>query len=92
MTIACHFSQLNIEFNQTALFPPVNGTLSCQKNALIGHNGRGKSVLMKLLAQVLPPTQGNVHWNMPFIHINQLTRLTGETLIDALGITELYSH
>ena len=50
MTIACHFSQLNIEFNQTALFPPLSGTLSCQKNALIGHNGRGKSVLMQLLA------------------------------------------
>lgn len=90
MTIACHFSQLNIEFNQTALFPPLSGTLSCKKNALIGHNGRGKSILMQLLAQVLPPTQGSVHWNMPFIHINQLTRLTGETLIDALGITGLY--
>lgn len=90
MTIACHFSQLNIEFNQTALFPPLSGTLSCQKNALIGHNGRGKSVLMQLLAQVFVPTQGDVHWNMPFIHVNQLTRLTGETLVDALGITSLY--
>ncbi|WP_369309547.1 ATP-binding cassette domain-containing protein [Providencia rettgeri] len=90
MTIACHFSQLNIEFNQVALFPPLNGTLSCQKNALIGHNGRGKSVLMRLLAQVLPPTQGNVHWNIPFTYVDQLTRLTGETLIDALGITQLY--
>lgn len=90
MTIACHFSQLNIEFNQTALFPPLSGTLSCQKNALIGHNGKGKSVLMRILADQLSPTQGNVHWNLPFIYVEQLTRLTGETLVDALGMNELY--
>lgn len=90
MTVACHFSQLNIEFNQTALFPPLSGTLSCQKNALIGNNGTGKSVLMRLLAQTLPPTQGNVHWNIPFLHVDQLTRLAGDTLVDALGISEIY--
>lgn len=90
MTIACHFSQLNIEFNQTALFPPLHGTLSCQKNALIGHNGRGKSVLMRILAQKLTPTQGCVQWNLPFIHVDQLTRLNGETLVEALGIDALY--
>ncbi|MGG4672188.1 ATP-binding cassette domain-containing protein [Providencia sp. Me1] len=90
MTIACHFSQLNIEFNQTALFPPLNGTLSCQKNALIGYNGKGKSVLMRILAGQLAPTKGNVHWDLPFIYVGQLTRLTGDTLIDALGINELY--
>ncbi|MEQ5667044.1 ATP-binding cassette domain-containing protein [Providencia alcalifaciens] len=90
MTVACHFSQLNIEFNQTALFPPLSGTLSCQKNALIGNNGTGKSVLMRLLAKTLPPTQGNVHWNIPFLHVDQLTRLAGDTLVDALGISEIY--
>ncbi len=90
MTAACHFSQLNIEFNQTALFPPLSGTLFCQKNALVGNNGKGKSVLMRMLAQILTPTSGHIHWNIPFIHVDQLTRLTGNTLIDALGISELY--
>lgn len=90
MTIACHFSQLNIEFNQTALFPPLSSTLSCQKNALIGNNGQGKSVLMRLLAQSLQPSQGSVRWNIPFLHVDQLTRLSGERLSDALGITETY--
>lgn len=51
MTIACQFSQLNIEFNQEALFPPLTHSLTCQRNALIGQNGKGKSVLLKLLAQ-----------------------------------------
>lgn len=62
MTVACHFSQLNIEFHQTALFPPLNGSLICQKNALIGNNGKGKSVLMRLLAQQMQPTSGYVSW------------------------------
>ena len=90
MTTACHFSQLSIEFNQTTLFPPLSGTLLCQRNALVGHNGKGKSVLMRMLAQILSPTSGQINWNIPFIYVDQLTRLTGDTLIDALGINNLY--
>ncbi|MCW2256757.1 ABC-type transport system involved in cytochrome c biogenesis ATPase subunit [Providencia alcalifaciens] len=70
MTVACHFSQLNIEFNQTALFPPLSGTFVRQKNALIAHNGRGKSVFMRLLAGLLSSTYGHVNWMMPFIHVD----------------------
>lgn len=90
MTIACHFSQLTIEFNQTALFPPLTRSLSCQRNALIGHNGKGKSVLLRLLAQKITPTSGQITWNIPFIHVDQLTRLTGNTIAEALEISELY--
>ncbi|EKT57196.1 ATP-binding cassette domain-containing protein [Providencia burhodogranariea] len=89
MTVACHFSQLNIEFNQTNLFPPLSGTFVRQKNALIGHNGRGKSVLMRLLAGLLSPTSGSIDWMMPFIHVDQLTRLQGLSIADALGISIL---
>lgn len=90
MTVACHFSQLNIEFNQAPLFPPLNNTLICQQNALIGPNGKGKSVLMQMLSQKISPTSGRIHWNQPFLHVDQLTRLSGSTLVDALGVTELY--
>lgn len=89
MTIACHFSQLNIEFNQSALFPSINGTLLNQQSALIGQNGRGKSVLMQLLAGRLAPTSGSIHWVKPFLHVDQLSRLEGNTIADALGINEL---
>ncbi|WP_140179719.1 ATP-binding cassette domain-containing protein [Providencia stuartii] len=89
MTVACHFSQLSIEFNQTTLFSHLTGTLLCQKNALIGNNGKGKSVLMRLLAEQITPTSGNLKWVMPFIHIDQLTRLQGDSIADALGISEL---
>lgn len=89
MTVACHFSQLNIEFHQTALFPPLNGSLICQKNALIGNNGKGKSVLMRILAQQMQPTSGYVSWAMPFMHVDQLTRLEGDTIADALGVSPL---
>ncbi|CDG16395.1 ATP-binding cassette domain-containing protein [Xenorhabdus doucetiae] len=89
MTIACHFSQLSIEFNQKNLFPPLSGTLFCQQTALIGSNGKGKSVLLRLLAQRLLPASGYIVWNRPFIYVDQLTRLAGETLADALGVTAL---
>lgn len=90
MMIACHFSQLTLEFNQTALFSPLSRSLACQQNALIGHNGKGKSVLLKLLAQKISPTTGQITWNMPFIHVDQLTRLTGSTIADALEINKFY--
>ncbi|HEK2714958.1 TPA: ABC-F family ATP-binding cassette domain-containing protein [Proteus mirabilis] len=90
MTIACQFSQLNIEFNQEALFPPLTHSLACQRNALIGQNGKGKSVLLKLLAQKLLPSSGHIMWRMPFIHVDQLTRLTGNTIADALGIDTFF--
>ncbi|MDD8915535.1 ATP-binding cassette domain-containing protein [Escherichia coli] len=90
MTIACQFSQLNIEFNQEALFPPLTHSLTCQRNALIGQNGKGKSVLLKLLAQKLLPSSGHIMWRMPFIHVDQLTRLTGNTIADALGIETFF--
>lgn len=89
MTVACHFSQLNIEFNQNALFSPLSGTLQCQQNALIGNNGKGKSVLMRLLAQQMIPTTGHINWMMPFIHVEQLTRLEGNSIADALGVSAL---
>lgn len=90
MTIACHFSQLTIEFNQARLFPPLTRSLACQQNALIGHNGKGKSILLRLLAQKITPSAGQVNWNMPFVHVDQLTRLQGNTLAQALDIHEIY--
>lgn len=90
MTIACHFSNLSIEFNHQPLFPALSHSITCQKNALIGQNGKGKSVLLRLLAQKTTPSTGNIVWNMPFIHIEQLTRLAGNTLAQALDIEPLY--
>ncbi|SUC40912.1 ABC transporter, ATP-binding protein [Proteus mirabilis] len=29
-------------------------------------------------------------WRMPFIHVDQLTRLTGNTIADALGIDTFF--
>ncbi len=83
MTIACQFSQLNIEFNQEALFPPLTHSLACQRNALIGQNGKGKIGAVKIVSTKLLPSSGHIMWRMPFIHVDQLTRLTGNTIADA---------
>ncbi len=89
-TTACHFSQLSIEFNQQPLFNPLTGTLPCKINGLVGHNGQGKSVLIKLLAHQLAPTSGHIQWQQPFLYVDQLTRLSGKSIADALEITDLY--
>ncbi|NBN46985.1 ATP-binding cassette domain-containing protein [Proteus sp. G2626] len=90
MAIACHFSQLTIEFNQEPLFSRLTRALACQQNALIGYNGKGKSVLLKLLAKKITPSSGLINWNIPFIYVDQFTRLQGNTVAEALDINEIY--
>ncbi|WP_413491601.1 ATP-binding cassette domain-containing protein [Morganella psychrotolerans] len=85
MPVHCHFSHLSVVFNDTPLFENISGTLTHQVQGLTGNNGRGKSVLMSLLAQLRPPTTGTVSWQTPFHYVPQLTRLPGVTLADALG-------
>ncbi|ENZ0347768.1 ATP-binding cassette domain-containing protein [Morganella morganii] len=87
MPVQCCFSHLSVTFNDIPLFDNISGTLTRQVQGLTGHNGRGKSVLMSLLAQQRQPASGTVRWQVPFYYVPQLTRLSGITLSDALGIT-----
>lgn len=89
MSVQCHFSHLSVTFNDIPLFDNISGTLTRQVQGLTGHNGRGKSVLMSLLAQQRQPATGTVSWQVPFYYVPQLTRLSGITLADALGTAEI---
>lgn len=89
MSVQCHFSHLSVTFNDIPLFDNISGTLTRQVQGLTGHNGRGKSVLMSLLAQQRQPASGTVSWQVPFYYVPQLTRLSGITLADALGTAEI---
>lgn len=62
-----------------------------QASALIGRNGQGKSLLMALLAQqkLTLAYQGEIQWHCPHAYLPQLNRLTGQSIADALNITEL---
>lgn len=89
MSVQCHFSHLSVTFNDIPLFDNISGTLTRQVQGLTGHNGRGKSVLMSLLAQQRQPASGMISWQVPFYYVPQLTRLSGITLADALGTAEI---
>lgn len=89
MPVCCHFSELSITFNDSALFQHISGTLTQQNQGLTGINGCGKSVLMSLLARHRPPSTGTIDWMTPFYYVPQLMRLSGITLADALGIADV---
>lgn len=89
MPVHCHFSELSITFNDTALFQQISGTLTQQNQGLTGINGCGKSVLMSILALRRQPSSGTINWLTPFYYVPQLTRLPGVTLADALGIADV---
>ena len=89
---ACVISQLSLEINHTHLFSDLTLQLGFkQASALIGRNGQGKSLLMALLAQqkLTLAYQGEIQWHCPHAYLPQLNRLTGQSIADALNITEL---
>ena len=88
--ILCQFTNLTQQFDQRTLFAALSGTLSTGLTGLVGRNGQGKSVLLTILSHAQLPTTGSVSWSADFHRLNQLERLAGPRLADALGIGDLY--
>lgn len=97
--IACVISQLSVVLDHAPISQdPILQDLSLelraqQFSALTGRNGQGKSLLLALLAQSLDPQiqyQGSIQWHAPCARLAQLNRLKGNTIADALGISQQY--
>lgn len=88
--VFCQFSNITQQFEQRSLFTDLSGTLSSGLTCLVGKNGQGKSVLLRILAQQSVPTSGQVHWSVPYYYLDQLQRLQGQRLADALAVGDLY--
>lgn len=66
---------LNYKSGQTCLINDINLELGNKDiTVILGHNGAGKSLLLKLLHGVLKPTSGTIHWNRTTPAINQYWR------------------
>lgn len=92
---ACVIRQLSLEIEHHLIFKDLDFQLSLkQSSALIGRNGQGKSLLLRLLTQQKQQypnwiNRGEIQWHCPSAYLPQLNRLSGQTIADALDITEL---
>ncbi|PTY37825.1 hypothetical protein BGP77_15225 [Saccharospirillum sp. MSK14-1] len=85
-----HCDHLTVNFDDTPLFADLSASLQPGLTGLVGRNGQGKSVLMSMLAGERRPTSGSVSWNVPTLWLQQLDRLNGPRLVDALDVGALF--
>lgn len=91
---------LAMRFGEQLLFSNANLTFEKGKtNALIGHNGTGKSTLLKIIAGIIRPTKGKVIINpnlrinyvpdrFPRLNLNMEELLTNTAVLDGLDDLE----
>ncbi|WP_105170126.1 ATP-binding cassette domain-containing protein [Pseudoalteromonas sp. T1lg23B] len=68
------------------IFQDLNCAIHSTRVGLVGKNGAGKSILAKLLAKTLTPTQGSIHCKVPvgFFHQHPEQQLKHSTTIAQL--------
>jgi len=86
----CQLTGLGVRFDDVPFFSYLDHSLMPGLTGLVAPNGCGKSVLLNVLVGRLTPSDGAVHWRVPFASLGQLDRLTGPRLADALGVAELW--
>lgn len=86
--IAVHTKNLAIGYNNTAVASNINIEITRgSKVAIVGENGRGKSTLLKTLADVLPPISGEYKW-WHRADIGYFSQLSEETLKPHLTVLQ----
>ena len=68
-------TRLEYHHHRSALIRQINLEVDSSGNTIIlGHNGAGKSLLLKLLHGVIAPSNGEIHWNGSIPTSNQYWR------------------
>lgn len=88
---ACIIQQLGVDLGLRTLFQHLDFQLPyAQCTGLVGRNGQGKSILLRLLSQSTDLAyQGQISWQCPIAYLPQLQRLTGLTIAEALEVNDL---
>lgn len=75
--------------NQSVLFESVSFSVhQGEKVSIIGHNGIGKSTLLKLLKGELVPSSGSVRLSPLPYYIPQQINIGEQTVAESLGVKE----
>jgi ATPase subunit of ABC transporter with duplicated ATPase domains len=75
--------------NQYPLFSNLNLSVESRaKVAIVGDNGTGKSTLLKLMARLLPPSEGSISTATSPYYVPQHTGLLCQTVAQALGVAD----
>jgi ATPase subunit of ABC transporter with duplicated ATPase domains len=87
MLYPVHFSGLSFG---AEIISDLSGRVPAGLTGLVGPNGVGKSVLLKLLAGLLPPARGHVLWHQPFLYVDQFAAASHPRVADALAVSDLF--
>ncbi|MCW8126733.1 ATP-binding cassette domain-containing protein [Microbulbifer halophilus] len=92
MTSICTISQISLTLDDKPILDNLSANLPAGISGLVAPNGRGKSVLLKLLAGHWPPDSGGIDWHRPHYRLDQLARLRGPRVVDCLDADGLFDR
>ena len=92
MTSICTISCISLALDGKPILDKLNATLPAGISGLVAPNGRGKSVLLKLLSGHWPPDSGSIDWQRPHYRLDQLARLRGRRVVDCLDSGGLFDR
>ncbi|TLM79355.1 ABC-F family ATP-binding cassette domain-containing protein [Microbulbifer harenosus] len=90
MTTICNIHNISLTLDGHSVLDNLSANLPAGLSGLVAPNGRGKSVLLKLLSGHWRPDDGGIEWRRTFYVVDQIERLRGHRLVDALCRGELF--
>ena len=92
MPTTCTFTQVSIALSGKTILSNLSASLPPGISGLVAPNGRGKSVLLSVLAGQRPPDSGKIEWQAPHYKLDQLIRLRESRVVGVLDYHGLFEH
>lgn len=92
MPAICTITRVSLALDGNPILDNLSANLPPGIGGLVAPNGRGKSVLLQLLAGHRSPDSGGIEWHCPHYRLDQLARLRGPRVVDALDCAGLFDR